>query len=411
MSAARQIVILVGGKGTRLGAVGQSTPKPLMPIDDETVFLDHLLTTCTRQQFDHVILLAGHLGDQVEQRYAHRRVGSANIDVFIESQPLGTGGALHQVSDHLADTFLLLNGDTLFDTNLRALDQALQQSPDALACIALREIDDVGRYGLVDLNLDGRIAGFIEKPASDTVDAGLINGGIYALRRDILQHIPHGNTSIETDVFPKLAVAGKLLGIPRTGYFLDIGLPETLATARAVLPHRRRPVLFLDRDGVANIDHGHVGTIDRWEWMPGAKALIRAANDRGVAVVIITNQAGIAKSLYDEADFHALQWRVQRELAAEGAFVDGVFYCPDHPEAVDGVYRIPLPIGRKPDPVMLLRALRQLQLDPTKSLFVGDQPTDRAAAEAAGIPFFQFIAGNLHDAVTSTPAWDRLGWD
>jgi D-glycero-D-manno-heptose 1,7-bisphosphate phosphatase len=145
--------------------------------------------------------------------------------------------------------------------------------------------------------------------------------------------------------------------------------------------------------------------------MPGAKALIRAANDRGVAVVIITNQAGIAKSLYDEADFHALQWRVQRELAAEGAFVDGVFYCPDHPEAVDGVYRIPLPIGRKPDPVMLLRALRQLQLDPTKSLFVGDQPTDRAAAEAAGIPFFQFIAGNLHDAVTSTPAWDRLGWD
>lgn len=411
MSAARQIVILVGGKGTRLGVVGQSTPKPLMPIDGETVFLDHLLATCIRQQFDHVILLAGHLGEQVAQRYAHRRMGSANIDVFIEAQPLGTGGALHQVGDHLADTFLLLNGDTLFDTNLRALDQALQQNPDALGCLALREIDEVGRYGLVDLNPNGRIAGFTEKPESGTVDAGLINGGIYAFRREILQHIPQGNASIEIDVFPQLAAAGRLLGLPRTGYFLDIGLPETLETARAVLPRRRRPVLFLDRDGVINVDHSHVGTIDRWEWMPGAKALIRAANDRGVAVVIITNQAGIAKGHYDEADFHALQWRVQRELATEGAFVDGVFHCPDHPEAVDGSYRILVPIGRKPDPAMLLRALRQLQLNPVRSLFVGDQPTDRAAAEAAGIPFFEFTTGNLHDAVTATPEWDCLGWD
>jgi D,D-heptose 1,7-bisphosphate phosphatase len=411
MSAVRQIVILVGGKGTRLGAVGESTPKPLMPIDGETVFLDHLLAACARQQFDHVILLAGHLGEQLVRRYAHGRVGSANIDVFIESQPLGTGGALHQVGDHLADTFLLLNGDTLFDTNLRALDQALLQNPDALGCIALREIDDVGRYGLVDLNAEGRIAGFIEKPTSGKVEAGLINGGIYALRREILQHIPRGNTSIETDVFPVLAAAGRLLGLQCAGYFLDIGLPETLDIARVVLPHRRRPVLFLDRDGVINVDHGHVGRIDSWEWIPGAKALIRAANDRGVAVVIVTNQAGIAKGIYDEADFFALQWRVQRELAAEGAFVDAVFHCPDHPEAVDPAYRISVPIGRKPEPAMLLRALRQLRLDPERSLFVGDQSTDRAAAEAVSIPFGHFTGGNLHDFVTSTPEWARLGWD
>lgn len=408
MSASRQIVILVGGNGTRLGAAGKTTPKPLMPIGDDTVFLDHLLAACVRQQFEHVILLAGHLGDQVAQRYAYRRIGSANIDVFIEPQPLGTGGALHQVSDHLADRFLLLNGDTLFDTNLRALDYTLQQNPDALGCIALREIDDVGRYGLVQLDGCGRIVGFTEKPAADTEGAGLINGGIYALRREILKEIPRGNTSIETEVFPRLAANGLLLGLPREGYFLDIGVPETLEIARNVLPQRRRPVLFLDRDGVVNVDHGHVGTIDRWEWMPGAKSLIRLANDRGIAVVIVTNQAGIGKERYDEADFHALHWRVQKELATEGAFVDGVFHCPDHPEAVDGSYRIPLPLGRKPDPTMLMRALRQLQLDPSKSLFIGDQPTDCTAAQAANIPNLLFTGGNLFSFTTSTAEWADL---
>lgn len=409
VSAIRQVVILVGGKGTRLGHLAQATPKPLMPIGDDRVFLDYVIDGLVRQGFEHIILLAGHLSEQVTTRYAHRQIGSASIDVLVESEPLGTGGALRHAADHLADAFYLMNGDTLFDINLRALEHQLAMDENTMGCMALREVDDVGRFGAVRVTNDGMITGFREKCA-ESVEAGVINGGIYALRRSILSRIGAGAVSIEQDIFPSLADEGLLRGHQSSGYFLDIGLPETLEQARRELPQRKRPVLFLDRDGVLNVDHGYVSCLDRWEWIPGAKDIIREANDRGVAVVVVTNQAGVARGYYDEADVVALHWRIQRQLIASGAFIDAFQYCPDHPDASDGAYRIATPLARKPHPAMLARAARAHNLDLSRSLLVGDQPSDVAAAGQLGVPAVHFAGGNLAEAIRSSALWERVCW-
>lgn len=404
----QQLVILVGGKGTRLGSLSQSTPKPLMQIDERQVFLDFLLDGALRQGFRHVLMIAGHLGEQVAERYAHRRIWGADIDVLIEPEPMGTAGALAFAKQALADRFILMNGDTIFDTNIRAVDALLSSTPDAACSISLREIDDVSRYGAVDVDNDGHVVRFQEKNPNTAQKNGVINAGIYALRRSVLDLIPDRPTSLEQDVLPVLADRRQIVGIASSGYFLDIGLPETLQQAQKDLPSRTRPVIFFDRDGVLNIDHGYTHSLDQWEWVPGAMAAIKAANDAGIAVVVVTNQAGVARGYYGEPDIWRLHHHIQQQLNLHGAFIDQFYYCPDHPDAVVDSYRAPAPLGRKPSPAMLSRAIRQLRLNREKAIFVGDQQSDMDAAAALGIPGLYFKGGQLDDFLFNSPAWASL---
>jgi D-glycero-D-manno-heptose 1,7-bisphosphate phosphatase len=411
MAFIRQLVILAGGKGTRLGEHAKSTPKPLMQITSDRVFLDYLIENAARQGFRDILIIAGHLGEQIVDRYHHRSMGGAEITVLVEPEPRGTAGALAFAQPHLAGAFLVLNGDTFYDINYRKLAATLEAHADWDAVIALRTVEDAGRYGSIDIDSDGRITGFFEKDSQSQGRRGLINGGAYAIRRRALDRIATYPCSIETDVFPAIAAQARLGSMAAQGYFIDIGLPETLHEARETFPERRSPVLFLDRDGVLNVDIHHLHRPDQWQWIDGAIEAIRAANDCGARVVIVTNQAGIAKGKYRECDFLALSHWMREELAAHGAFVDAIQYCPYHTEAVDEAYAIEQPIDRKPQPDMLLRAARQLPIDLKRALFIGDQETDRLAAEAAGIAFEKYQGGNLAERIAATPAWQAMKGD
>lgn len=142
--------------------------------------------------------------------------------------------------------------------------------------------------------------------------------------------------------------------------------------------------LLLDRDGVVNVDHGYVGTAERFEFMDGALPLARRAVDLGYRIVIATNQSGIARGRYGEAEFQALtRWMAER-FAAAGAPLAAVFHCPYLAGAAVAAYDRDS-VWRKPGPGMILEAQRRLGLDLARSVFVGDQPTDMAAARAAGV--------------------------
>ncbi len=388
----RQACILVGGKGTRLGDLTRTVPKPLLEIAPGTTFLDLVIGELARQGFTDLVLLAGHLGDVVRERYDRRAIGAARLRVVIEPEPRGTGGALTCARDILAPRFLLLNGDSFFDTNMRAL-AAEPLAAETECLIALRRIADPARYGTVALE-GSRITGFREKNPAVTGPA-LINAGIYVLHASVAQRINRLPCSIETDIFPALAREGRLAGAMREGYFLDIGLPETLAQGRRELRAvRRRPAVFLDRDGVLNVDHGYVHRSDQIDWIPGAIAAVRALNDLGYRVVVVTNQAGVAHGHYEEEAVHVLHAWMQDELAAHGAFIDAFYHCPYHPDGKVERFRL-THIDRKPGPGMILRALSDLEIDKDKSFLIGDKQSDIAAAEAAGIPGFLFTAGNL----------------
>jgi len=224
-----QACILVGGKGTRLGDLTRATPKPLIEIGDNAVFLDIVLGQVARQGFDDIVLLAGHLGDVVRARYDGRSVGSARVRVIVEPEPLGTAGALAAAA--IAPRFLLVNGDTFFDIDLRALC-AYSDRADCDALIALHRVPDGSRYGSVVLDGD-RIVSFAEK--KPTAGPALINGGISVLRSSIVDRIRTVPCSMESAIFPVLAAERRLCGRECDGYFIDIGLPETLEQARREL--------------------------------------------------------------------------------------------------------------------------------------------------------------------------------
>lgn len=232
----QQAFILVGGKGTRLGQLTRTIPKPLLDIAEGRVFLDFVIEQLERQGFSEIVLLAGYLGDLVRQRYDGRRLGSAKLRVLTEPTEHGTGGALLTAREILKPRFLLLNGDSFFDINLRSL-AAEATARDYEALLALHAADDASRYGTVDLAGE-RIVRFREKDPGSS-GPGLINGGVYVLARSIIDRVRSLPCSIEAEVFPALAEEGKLAGIVRSGYFVDIGLPETLQRARQELPRLR----------------------------------------------------------------------------------------------------------------------------------------------------------------------------
>jgi D-glycero-D-manno-heptose 1,7-bisphosphate phosphatase len=156
----------------------------------------------------------------------------------------------------------------------------------------------------------------------------------------------------------------------------------------------RRPALFLDRDGTINIDHGYVGTRERFEWVAGARAAIRRATDAGWHVFIVTNQSGVARGYYDEHALAALHRWLADEVRREGGTIDDIRYCPYHPDAADPAYRRVSP-WRKPAPGMILDLIAAWELAPESCVMVGDQPADMAAARAAGIDGRLFAGGDL----------------
>lgn len=146
----------------------------------------------------------------------------------------------------------------------------------------------------------------------------------------------------------------------------------------------KRPALFLDRDGVINVDHGYVFTPEKFDFIEGIFELVAHANNSGYLVVVVTNQAGIGRGYYTEDDFHALTDWMCSKFAEHNARIDAVYFCPYHPDHGVGVYRQES-VFRKPGPGMLLKAAEDLCIDLANSLMVGDKDSDVKAAEAAGV--------------------------
>ena len=393
-----QCVILVGGLGTRLGELTRATPKPLLPVNGKP-FLDHLIERAARFGLTDIVLLAGYLGDQVLARYAGtQRIAGRDVQVrvVVEREPAGTGGAL-QYLDGIADEyFLLMNGDSWFDMDLRAFADAPLTKP-TVAKIALRRLENSDRYGGVILDRD-RILDFAAAGAGN--GDSLINAGIYLVSRELIGMVRQVPCSLERDIFVPAAKDGKLSGVPYEGAFIDIGIAEDYARAETVLrDNLYRPAVFFDRDGVLNIDEGYTHKPDDLRWNPSAVAAIRAVNDAGWYAFVVTNQAGVGHGHYGEKDVDIFHRHMEAELAKEGAHIDEFIYCPFHPDAKLEAYRRDSAY-RKPGPGMILDLLARWPVDASRSFLVGDKDSDLEAAAAASIDAYLYQGGDLHALVT-----------
>ena len=388
----KQCVILVGGLGTRLGAITQQVPKPLVDVGGKP-FLAWVVDEIARHGFEEIVLLSGYRAEQFEAMADYIRGLGLRVVHSVEPAPAGTAGALTYARDHLDETFLLMNGDGLFDVNLRDLARPL--APEAMVRLALRVMPNADRYGTVTLDGD-QITAFLEKQATGL--PGLINGGIYAMRRAVLDRIGSLPCSLEQDIFPGLVAEGRLQGAVFDRPFIDIGIPEALAESQTFVPGvARRGAVFFDRDGVLNEDIGYAHRPYQLRWMPGAREAVKRANDAGLFTFVVTNQAGVARGLYDEAAIGAFHQAMQADLWAIGAHMDGFEYCPHHPDfGRDGTAPVDCR-RRKPGPGMILDLMARWTIDPARSLLIGDRETDLAAASAAGIAGHLYQSGSVDD--------------
>jgi len=234
-----QAFILAGGLGTRLAALTEQAPKPMMLIDGKP-FLEYLILNLARHRIQKIILSVGYLGEQIVNYFGDGTKFGVAIQYIHEATPAGTAGALKLAERLLEDSFLMLNGDTLFDVNY--LDLALFHSkhPDSIATVALRQERDSKRYGNIHLH-ENLITSFTEKPQTNP-ELSYINSGVYLLNKKILKYISKIPASIEKDVFPILVEEKYLFGkvYPEDNFFIDIGLPNALSLARERIPKWRR---------------------------------------------------------------------------------------------------------------------------------------------------------------------------
>jgi NDP-sugar pyrophosphorylase family protein len=229
-------VLLVGGMGTRLREVVPSLPKPLARVGNRP-FLELLIRQLLSQGIDHLIMCTGYLGDQIEREFGDGRGLGATIEYSVESEPLGTAGAIKLAQRYLQTVpdFLVMNGDSFLEIDLPQLIQ-FHRSHGGPATMAVVPVENAGRYGTVFVDATNRVSKFVEKTGYDS--PGLINAGVYVFNRDLFQHISDGQVSLEKDVFPQLLDMG-VYAMQQQGLFIDIGTPTDYIRAQQLFDRLR----------------------------------------------------------------------------------------------------------------------------------------------------------------------------
>lgn len=224
-------VLLVGGMGTRLREVVPSTAKPMASVGGRP-FLSLLIQQLASQNIRRLVMCTGYRSGDIEQELGDGHSKKIAIEYSREQSPLGTAGAIKNAMpllDGVSD-FLVMNGDSFVEMRFGELIAFHRKSGGIATMVVIRTKND-RRYGTVQMGIDGRVSGFVEKTAADP--NGLINGGVYIFKREIFDQIPDGPASLETNVFPKLLPLG-VYALEQHGVFIDIGTPEDYARAQEI---------------------------------------------------------------------------------------------------------------------------------------------------------------------------------
>ncbi len=380
-----------------MGNLALHVPKPMVLLAGKPI-LEHQFDLARRYACHEVILLTGHRGEVIQSHFRDGSARGLRLEYHREEVPLGTAGALKEIEDRLEENFFVFYGDTVMDIDLARL-AAFHAQGQAQATLVVHPNHHPHDSDLLDMDAGGRITAFYPKPRDPAcVHRNLANAALYVLSRDLLQHSVRGEfADLGKDVFPAaLRCGAKLLGYNTPEYITDIGTPERLRSVEAdVLSgkvarlnrNNLRPAVFMDRDGVLNVDADPVASGEQLRLLPSVAEAIRRINRSEHLAVVATNQPAIAKGFISEADLAGVHAKLEALLGAEHALLDRIYFCPHHPEkgfaGERPEYKIPCKC-RKPEPGMLLAAAAELNIDLGRSFMIGDRSADILAGARAG---------------------------
>jgi mannose-1-phosphate guanylyltransferase/phosphomannomutase len=393
-----QIVILAGGRGTRLGEHARTVPKPMVTIGGRPN-LEHQVRLAKRYGFTNVLFLVSYLADHIRAYFCDGRRFGLNISYSIEDPPLGTAGALRHAASRLDKRFLLVYGDILVECDLGRL-WADHVDNRAVATLVVHPNDHPHDSDLIEADAEGWISAVHPKSRSeDQYLPNMVNAAVSVIERDILKWIPpNAHLDLATDTFRELAGHRLLRAYQSAEYFKDFGTPHRLAQVRRdfeigktarLSKSSPRPAVFLDRDGVINKEVSHLSDPSQMELIPGAAEGIRRLNEAGYLVIVVTNQPVVARGECSLNTLRLIHNKMETLLGRERAWVDALYFCPHHPKKGFPYEILELKIEcscRKPKTGMFEQAIADRNILLQESCVVGDSRRDVIAAHRLGIP-------------------------
>jgi mannose-1-phosphate guanylyltransferase len=291
-------VVLVGGEGTRLQPLTFTTPKQMLPVAEVTV-IERVLEHLARHGVTEAVLSLGYQPDAFITAFPDDRAAGVALSYAIDPEPLDTAGAVgfSARAAGVDETFVVVNGDVLTDQDLTAL-MTFHRGRGAEATIALTEVDDPSAFGVVDVDENGCVQAFVEKPAPGTAPSNTINAGTYVLEPSLLERIPEGRSSIERQIFPAVVGDGCLFAWASDAYWIDVGTPATYLRAQLDL-----------LDGVRGV-------------APAPDAVDRGGSMWTLGAPLVDGDV-IGPSLIGDAAYVAHGSHVERSVIGAGARVEG----------------------------------------------------------------------------------------
>ena len=392
---------MAGGRGTRIAELFPNIPKPLIPVDGMPI-LEREIRSLAAQGFDDIILTVGYLADKIINYFGNGSKFRVKIDYFVEKTPLGNAGALFRLRDKIGDEpFLLLNADAAFDVDFKRMLEYHKQK-GGLATLFTHPNSHPYDSGLIIADKDGHVEQWLSKEDTrpqwyeNRVNAGLHVIDPKALELSSKSLDLSSKVDLDRQVLKPLCGTGKMFCYNSPEYVKDMGTPERFhqvendyksGVVQAKNLHNKQKAIFLDRDGTINKYVGFLRDIDDFELIDGAAEAIKLINQSGYLAIVVTNQPVIARGEVTWEQLNEIHRKMETLLGKDGAYLDGIYICPHHPDKGFAGERQEYKIVcdcRKPKPGLLLKAAIDFNIDLSQSYMIGDDDRDVQAGLNAG---------------------------
>lgn len=425
-----KVIIMAGGKGTRIASIRNDVPKPMIEINGKPI-LEYQINNLKDCGLTDIILVIGYLGKKIQEYFGNGDQFGVSINYFIEDHPLGTAGSLFKMPQ-LTDDFLLLCGDVIIDVDFTRFI-SFHKKHKALASLVVHpnshpydssllvtEIIPPSVPGGMPIDTC-KVIRWMNKEDERQFYKNRVNAGIEIISPELLKETIKKNVprypetpdkiDLDRDVLKPHIDSGRIFAYDTPEYIKDMGTPDrffqTENDIKSGKVHARnlknkQRAIFLDRDGTINKMDGFISKSECFELISGAAKAIKLINESGYLAIVITNQPVIARG---ECSFEELQMihnKMETELGKEGAFIDGIYICPHHKDKGFDGERIEYKLDctcRKPKTGLFFQAAKKFNIDLSQSYMIGDSEIDTEAGNNAGCKASIKIECNTENAL------------
>lgn len=392
------MAIIAGGKGTRLSKTVGQIPKCLVEVAGKTV-LQRQLEMAKSQGVKKVFLLTGHLSEQVEDFVATFPKENFEIQIVKEDKPLGTAGCFHYLSDKIDDApLMILYGDVICDLDIQRMYKFHKEKRGS-ASLLTHPNNHPYDSDLIAQDKNSKITKILRKPHENLeFYQNIVNAGAYIVEASIIRNLKPVKSDWMHDIFfDYIKNEGEIYSYLSREYIKDMGTPDRLEqvekdilSGKVAARNLKNSMgaVFIDRDGTINEEVDNCSKIDDFVVFDFAAEAIGKINQSHYLAVVITNQPVLAKGFCTEETLTEIHKKMETVLGNKNSFIDGLYYCPHHPESgFEGeVPELKVECNcRKPEIGMIEQAVKELNIDLEKSYFIGDTTTDMETGNRAGI--------------------------